>query len=122
VPTAVSGGSKLLIFARLTVHCHDVQLHDRTHGYRAGPSSQGKQSLRPLVFTGLTTVILAALTTFADLPSEVALDLISTVAGGLSDSNSPPVMPGTEQKDNFRVNKESRTWCCPLALMYLRCY
>jgi hypothetical protein len=82
VPTGANGGSKLLIFVRRAAHNDDVQLHDRTHGYRAGPSSRGKQSLRPLVFTGLTTVILAALTTFADLPSEVALDLISTVAGG----------------------------------------
>jgi hypothetical protein len=122
VRTAVNGGSALLIFVRRAARNDDMQPHDRTYGYRAGPSSQGKQNVRPLVFTGLTTVILAALTTFADLPSEVALDLISTVAGGLSDSNSPPVMPGTEQKDNFRVNKESRTWCCPLALMYLRCY
>jgi hypothetical protein len=36
-----------------------------------------------IVFASVTTIILAALTTFADLPSEVALAFISTVAGGL---------------------------------------
>jgi hypothetical protein len=36
-----------------------------------------------IIFASVTTVVLASLTTFAGLPSEVALAFISTVAGGL---------------------------------------